>query len=81
MDSRQMRRLIRRRRTALADTVISGADLRAAARSAGLKSAEIARRMGVTRQYVFKLERLDEVPVETAERYLAALGERPQPVG
>jgi transcriptional regulator with XRE-family HTH domain len=50
-----------------------GTDLLLARRRAKASTLDIAEQMGVTRQYVSKLESADEVTPDAAEKYRAAL--------
>lgn len=52
---------------------ISGAGLRAAREAKGIRPSAVARTLGVSRQYVYKIESAEVVTVETATAYLAAL--------
>jgi DNA-binding XRE family transcriptional regulator len=55
----------------------SGADLAREREAAGLNKAEVARRMGVTRQYFGRIEEQDSPTADIKARYRAALrGER-----
>lgn len=54
---------------------MTGTDLLLARRKAKVSTAAVARRMGVSRQYVSKLEAAEVVTAEAEARYRAALAE------
>jgi len=51
----------------------NGRDLAAERARASLRAADVAERMGVSRQRITNIEQLHRVPIALGERYLSAL--------